>query len=70
MSAQNGSLHAADFSVADDFDRLRGRLFELFEVMGLSNRQQRAAKALVRSITYESQAGVEAALRRERANAR
>ncbi|HEY1437377.1 MAG TPA: hypothetical protein VGG82_07730 [Casimicrobiaceae bacterium] len=68
MSEHNGSVEA--FSVADDYDRLRGRLFEFFEALGLPSRQEQAVKRMVRSITYESQASVEAALRRERSHAR
>lgn len=51
--------------VREDMDRLRGRLFELVEAVGFPDRQAEAAKRLIRRITYDSQANVEAALRRE-----
>jgi hypothetical protein len=58
----------AAVGVRDDYDRLRGRLFELLEAMGLTVRQEQAAKRLIRSITYESQASVEAALSERNGN--
>lgn len=47
----------------EEHDRLRGRLFEAIEAFGLVQRQEDAAKRLIRRITYESQARLEAILR-------
>jgi hypothetical protein len=44
------------------FDRLRGRLFEVFEATGMPVRQEEAAKRVVRRITYDSQRAIEGAL--------
>lgn len=49
--------------VRDDMNRLRGRLFQAIEAAGLPTRQETAIKGLVRNVTYDSQAGLEAALR-------
>jgi hypothetical protein len=46
-----------------DMDRLRARLFDLVEVTDMPERQQRAFKGLVRTLTYDSQATLEALLR-------
>lgn len=46
-----------------DMDRLRGRLFQTVEAVGLPAKQEQAFKALVRSLTYDSQADLESALR-------
>ena len=48
----------------DEFGRMRAHLFEMIEAAGLPQRQEDGLKGLIRTITYESQASVEAALRR------
>jgi len=49
--------------VRDDFNRLRGRLFQFLESMGLPEAQTDAAKGMIRTLTYDSQARLEAVLR-------
>lgn len=49
----------------EDYNRLRGRLFGAIEAIGLPIRQENAIKGLIRHLTYDSQANLEAALRRE-----
>jgi hypothetical protein len=50
--------------VRRDMDRLRGRLFQLVELAGLPDVQERAFKSCIRSTTtYDAQADLEAALR-------
>jgi hypothetical protein len=49
--------------VRRDCDRLRGRLFEILEAVGLPNRQCDAAKRVIRRLTYDMQASLEATLR-------
>jgi hypothetical protein len=49
--------------VRSDLNRLRGRLFECVESFGLSEKQERAMKAVIRRQTYDSQATLEALLR-------
>ena len=51
-------------AVREDMNRLRGRLFELVEAVGLDDRQEAAFKKCIRSTTYDAQANLEAALRR------
>jgi hypothetical protein len=51
--------------IRDDMNRLRGRLFEMVELAGLPKQQEDAFKKQVRRCTYDAQANVEAALRRE-----
>jgi hypothetical protein len=53
--------------VRDEFSRMRAHLFEMIEAGGFAERQETGLKGLIRTITYDSQASVEAALRR-RAN--
>lgn len=52
--------------LARDFDRLRARLFNLFEAMGLPPERTKAAKELVRSLTYDAQAALIESAREER----
>lgn len=47
----------------EDMDRLRGRLFELFEAFGLDEPQAEAAKRVVRRTTYDMQLALERDLR-------
>jgi hypothetical protein len=49
--------------VRRDMDRLRGRLFQLVELAGLPDVQERAFKSCIRTTTYDAQADLEAALR-------
>lgn len=51
--------------VRRDMDRLRGRLFQLVEATGMADGQQHAFKGCIRSTTYDAQAELESALRRE-----
>lgn len=51
--------------VRSDMNRLRARLFDLVEVAAMPDEQQRAFKGLIRTLTYDSQATLEALLRRE-----
>lgn len=47
-----------------DMNRLRGRLFGAIEVTGMPAKQEDAFKSLVRQLTYDAQANLEAILRR------
>lgn len=49
--------------VRDEFGRMRAHLFEMIEAGGFPQRQEAGLKGLIRTITYDSQATVEAALR-------
>lgn len=49
--------------VRKDLNRLRGRLFQTIEAVGLPPKQEEAAKALIRQLTYDTQADLESALR-------
>jgi hypothetical protein len=49
--------------VRDEFGRMRAHLFEMVEAAGMRDRQEKGFKGVIRTITYESQATVEAALR-------
>lgn len=49
--------------VREDMNRLRGRLFELVEAVGLPIRQEEAFKKVIRRMTYDSQAQLEDTLR-------
>jgi hypothetical protein len=46
-----------------DFDRLRGRLFELVEVTGMPSQQEEVFKKLIRRLTYDAQADLEQLMR-------
>lgn len=48
----------------DEFGRMRAHLFEMVEAGGFPQRQEDGLKGLIRTITYDSQASVEATLRR------
>ena len=66
MSGEHSQLQ----DVRDEFGRMRAHLFEMVEAAGMPERQEAGFKGLIRTITYESQASVEAALRgRERNHA-
>jgi hypothetical protein len=56
--------------VGQDMGRLRGRLFSLIEAVGLPRRQELALKSCVRNVSYDAQADLEQALRREFADRR
>lgn len=47
---------------------MRAHLFEMVEAAGMPQRQEAGFKGLIRTITYDSQATVEAALRRGASN--
>jgi len=51
--------------VREDMNRLRGRLFGCVEAAGLPEKQENALKGLIRQLTYDSQANLEAALHGE-----
>lgn len=50
--------------VRDEFGRMRAHLFEMVEAAGFPERQEDGFKGLIRTITYDAQATVESALRR------
>ena len=50
--------------VRDEFSRLRAHLFEAVEASGWRPRQEKGWKGVIRTITYNSQGEIEAALRR------
>jgi len=45
-------------------NRLRGVLFSAVEAVGLEAKQENALKGLIRALSYDAQANIEAALRR------
>jgi hypothetical protein len=49
----------------NDFNRLRGRLFEQVESWGIGGKREQAMKALIRHETYASQANLEATIRED-----
>jgi hypothetical protein len=49
--------------IRQDFDRLRGRLFQAIEATGMPARQEDAVKGLVRVLSYDTQGRLEARLR-------
>ena len=51
--------------VREGMDRLRGRLFEVIEATGMPERQEDAAKRVIRRTTYDVQASIEGALRND-----
>jgi hypothetical protein len=57
------SEQAAFEELRHGMDRLRGRLFSTIEAMGLPEKQENAAKGLIRQTTYDCQANLEAAIR-------
>jgi hypothetical protein len=50
-------------TLRDDMNRLRGRLFQAIEAAGMPAKQEDAIKALIRQLTYDAQANLEASLR-------
>lgn len=56
-------MDAAVDDVRIHMDRLRGRLFEALEAMGMPERQEEAAKRLVRRLAYDIQNDLQATLR-------
>ena len=50
----------------DGMNRLRGRLFQAVEATGINDGHQTAIKGLIRSLTYDLQADVEASIRNAR----
>lgn len=59
----NGRAPQAIAEIRDDMNRLRGRLFGAIEAVGLPERQENAVKGLIRQLTYDAQANLEATLR-------
>lgn len=51
-------LTAAEQTVADEYNRLRGRLCGLIESWGLDSRRERAMISTLKSLTYDSEARV------------
>jgi hypothetical protein len=49
--------------VREDFNRLRGRLFQAVESWGPPGAQETAIKGVIRSLTYDMQTSLEATLR-------
>ncbi len=49
--------------IRSDYNRLRGRLFQLIEAAGLPEKQELAMKGCIRSTTYDAQADLESAIR-------
>jgi hypothetical protein len=66
MSTLNGRQDRAITVMRRDFDTLRGRLFQTVEATGVSKHQEDAIKGLIRHLTYDAQARLEATLRGER----
>ena len=51
--------------IRDEFSRMRAHLFEAAEAAGWPTRQEKGWKGVIRTITNDSQASIEAFLRRE-----
>lgn len=51
--------------VREDMNRLRGRMFQLVEALGLAQKQEDALKRCIRTTTYDGQANLESLLRSE-----
>lgn len=51
--------------VRGDYNRLRGRLFQLIEAAGLPDKQELALKGCIRTTSYDAQANLEAMVRKE-----
>ncbi len=51
--------------VRGDYNRLRGRLFQLIEAAGLPDKQELALKGCIRTTSYDAQADLEALIRRD-----
>lgn len=49
----------------EDMNRMRGKLFMAVEAAGLPERQEDALKGLIRQVSYQAQADVEAEFRKE-----
>lgn len=52
-------------AVREDMNRLRGRLFSTVESIGLPDKQESAFKSVIRHVSYDVQANLEATIRRE-----
>lgn len=59
------STQAAIQQTRDEFNRLRGHLFETVESFGLPVKQEDAAKGVIRRTSYASQAAIEGVLRED-----
>ena len=53
-------LTAEQQAVADEYNRLRGRLCGLIESWGLTDKRERAMISTLKSLTYDSEAVVKA----------
>lgn len=51
-------LTANEQAVADEFNRIRGRLCGLIESFGLPEKRERAMISTLKSLTYDSEAAV------------
>jgi hypothetical protein len=51
--------------VRDEHARMRAHLFEMIEAAGFPQRQEDGFKGMIRTITYDAQATIEASLRRK-----
>lgn len=51
-------LTASQQAVADEYNRLRGRLLGLIESWGLDEKREKAMKSTLKSLTYDSEAVV------------
>lgn len=65
MSANGHVTQEAITGIREDFNRLRGKLFEVIEVTGMPDQQQAAFKGIVRNLTYQAQADLESTIRQE-----
>jgi uncharacterized radical SAM superfamily Fe-S cluster-containing enzyme len=63
MSANDGTDRAVR-DLREHMDRLRGRLFQFVEATGMNDKQERAVKGLIRTLTYDAQRDLESHLKR------
>jgi hypothetical protein len=59
-----GQIDKAIDAVRVDMNRLRGRLFGAIEATGMPEKQETAVKSMIRQLTYDAQANLEATLRK------
>jgi hypothetical protein len=62
---QTGGLAVQLEGVRQDFDRLRGHLYEFIEAIGMPDRQQDAFKGIIRRESLNVQTRIELRLRGE-----
>ena len=63
VDSERSETGTAIKSVRDEMNRVRGHLFGAIEAVGLPERQENAIKGLIRTLTYDAQANLEAVLR-------